>query len=186
MEKKKLLKLKNHILSHEDQKLIDKFFGKNRFRDVVLDIIIQEKLFGIYIFIGEVLIKVLETEKLIEKDFEGGFNEGEHYLVIDIPEDVEKFKIDLFEEKEKRKETGNSTKDVVEFLKEEYQNNKEVIQKVKELVEYKKHVRRDKKAIYKLMNEALTYVGSRKMLSELFGVGINYYKNLEKELEEDK
>lgn len=185
MDEKELLKVKKHILEFREQTLIDRIYGKNGFEDEVLDVMKEEKDYGSYKFIGELLINVLSTQKLIETDFYGGFNENEHYFIVNSIEDVERFKEMLLEIKGTYEVVKSIDNDVKSFLKKEYQDNEEIIQRMKELVN-KKSVTKDKKTIYILMKEALEYVSSRKSLSDLFKVGVNYYKNLEKEFEEDR
>ena len=184
MEKKDTLKVKEHLLEFGEQKLIDKIYGKNKFYTDILKIIKDVKIYSSYEFLGELLINIPNTEKLVENDFYGGFNEGEHYLIIDSCEDVKKFKkiiIDIKTTFEKK----NSNKDISSFLKTEYQSDEAVINTIKGSIK-KKETLTNKREIYLLMKDTLLYVKNKKSLNKLFDVGVNYYKELEKEIEEEK
>lgn len=184
MEKKDTLKVKEHLLEFGEQKLIDKIYGKNKFYTDILKIIKDVKIYSSYEFLGELLINIPNTEKLVENDFYGGFNEGEHYLIIDSCEDVKKFKkiiIDIKTTFEKK----NSNKDISSFLKTEYQSDETVINTIKGSIK-KKETLTNKREIYLLMKDTLLYVKNKKSLNKLFDVGVNYYKELEKEIEEEK
>lgn len=182
MEQKELIKLKEHALKFEDHDIIDKLYGKNKFESEVIEVIKKIKDYSSYEFVGELLINVSITKNLIADNFYGGFNEGEHYLCINSLEDVEKFKEMLFNNKSKEEKSIN--KDIPSFLKEQYQNDTKVIQEIENyLIKFSELT--DKKAIYHLMTKALEYVASKKDLNDLFGVCINYYRNLEKDFKEE-
>ena len=182
MDEKEKLKLKNHILIYGSQDQIDKCFGKNIFEKEIIDVIKEMKYFGSFEFIGEYLVDILATEKLIKDNFLGGFNEKKHFFIINSSEDLEKFKESLLKLK-KHEAIKNTTKDISLFLKEEFRNNNEIIQKVNEAIVKKTTLAR--KEQYNLMTEILQYTANKRSLSELFEVGINYYRELEKEFKEE-
>lgn len=183
MEVKEKLKLKNHILIYGSQDQIDKCFGKNIFEKETIDVIKKMKYFGFFEFIGEYLVNILATEELIKNNFLGGFNEKKHFFIINSSEDVEKFKESLLKLKKEHEVTKKITKDISLFLKEEFRNNNEIIQKVNEAIVKRTTLAR--KEQYNLMTEILQYTANKKSLSELFEVGINYYRELEKEFKEE-
>lgn len=185
MEEKDALKVKKHILEFGNQELIDKIYGKNKFYSDILKIIKEVKIYSHFKFLGELLINVPSTKKLIESDFYGGINEGKHYLVINSYEDVKKFKEIIIDIKTNIEEEKDDTKDIPSFLKKEYQSNEEVINFIKDSIK-KKETLTNKKEIYLLMSKTLQYVKSKKLLNELFDVGVNYYRELEKEFKEEK
>lgn len=103
MDEKEKLKLKNHILIYGSQDQIDKCFGKNIFEKEIIDVIKEMKYFGSFEFIGEYLVDILATEKLIKDNFLGGFNEKKHFFIINSSEDLEKFKESLLKLKKNMK-----------------------------------------------------------------------------------
>lgn len=183
MEIKEKLKLKNHILTYGSQDQIDKCFGKNIFENETIDVIKEMKYFGSFEFIGEYLINILATEELTKDNFHGGFNEKKHFFIINSPEDVEKFKDSLLKLKKEHEVTKKIIKDISSFLKEDFKKNNEIIQKVNEAII--KRTTLTRKEQYNLMTEILQYTANKKSLSELFEVGINYYRELEKEFKEE-
>ncbi len=185
MEEKDALKVKKHILEFGNQELIDKIYGKNKFYPDILKIIKEVKVYSHFKFLGELLINVPSTKKLIESDFYGGFNEGEHYLIIDSYEDVEKFEKIIIGIKTNFEEKKDSNRDISSFLKIEYQSDETVINTIKDSIK-KKETLTNKKEIYLLMSKTLQYIKSKKLLNELFDVGVNYYRELEKEFKEEK
>lgn len=173
--------LRQHIKNFGSQELIDKSYGKSEYKDRILNLMKKYKIYNTHIFMGELLIDILHTQWLIDVNFNGGFNEGEHYLIIESEDDLQSFENFLSENKNEEKRLEDTRKKVIASLKTDFKENEEIISDIiGKLDNFAKS--KDKEERYYIMNDVLHYVKTKKILNSLFGVGINYYNNLEKDL----
>lgn len=174
--------LRQHIKDFGSQELIDKSYGKSKYKDKIINLMRRYKIYNTHTFMGELLVDVLHTQWLIDVNFNGGFNEGEHYLIIESEDDLQSFENYLSENKNEEKRLDDTKKKVIVSLKTDFRENEEIISDIMaKLDNFTKS--KDKKERYYIMADVLHYIKTKKDLNSLFGVGVNYYKNLEKDLE---
>lgn len=173
--------LRQHIKDYGSQELIDKIYGKSEYEDEILNLKRKYKLYNTHTFMGELLIDELHTLWLIDVNFNGGFNEGEHYLIIESKDDLQSFENYLSANKNEDKRLEDTKEKVIASLKPDFKENEEIISSIiAKLDNFTKS--KDKEERYYIMTDVLFYVKTKKVLNSLFGVGINYYNNLEKDL----
>ena len=177
--------LRQHIKNFGSQELIDRSYGTNKYKNKILELMKEYKIYNTHIFVGELLVDVRHVKWLIARNFYGGFNEREHYLIIESKDDLQSFKDFLSENKNEEKLLEDTRKRVIASLKNEFKEDEEVISNIiDQLDNFKKT--KNKRESFEIMSDVLYYVKNKKLLNTLFGVGTNHYRQLEKDLGEDK
>lgn len=174
--------VRQHIKDYGSQELIDKIYGKNKYKGKIFNLMKMYKLYNTHTFMGELLVDELHTQWLIDVNFNGGFNEGEHYLIIESEDDLQSFENYLSENKNEEKRLEDTKEKIIASLKTDFKEDEEIISSIiAKLDNFTKS--KDKGERYYIMKDVLFYVKTKKVLNSLFGVGVNYYKNLEKDFE---